>query len=111
MAAVIARHHHERYDGRGYPDQLSGKDIPLAARIAAIADVYDALTTRRVYKPAFSHDKAMTIILEGSGSAFDPEIVEAFVQCEKDFNDLAHALADEMENQEEEKPQLALSVN
>lgn len=111
MAADIARYHHERFDGKGYPDGLSGKNIPLAARIAAVADVYDALTTRRVYKLAFSHDKAMTIILEGSGSAFDPEVVEAFVQCEKNFADLAQTLADEIESQEEAAPQLALSAN
>lgn len=111
MAVEIARHHHERYDGKGYPDQLSGKGIPLPARIAAIADVYDALTTRRVYKEAFSHEKATTIILEGSGTAFDPDIVEAFVQCEKEFEKLAKILADETEPKEEWiQPPLSVGV-
>lgn len=94
MARDIARHHHERYDGCGYPDGLAGKGIPLAARIASVADVYDALTTRRVYKDAYSHAKASAIIIEGAGSAFDPDIVEAFVQQERAIGRLAETLAD-----------------
>jgi len=94
MARDIARHHHERFDGCGYPDGLAGRRIPLAARIAAVADVYDALTTRRVYKEAFSHAKASAIIIEGSGTAFDPDVVEAFIQQEQAIAALAETLAD-----------------
>lgn len=78
MAVAIARHHHERFDGQGYPDGLSGTAIPLAARIVAVADVFDALTTVRVYKPAFSPEVATRLIVEGSGSQFDPDVVAAF---------------------------------
>jgi HD-GYP domain-containing protein (c-di-GMP phosphodiesterase class II) len=94
MAADIAYAHHERYDGTGYPRGLSGQDIPLAARIAAVADVYDALTTQRSYKPAFPHRKAAAIIEDGSASQFDSVVVDAFRQCEHAFADLAHELAD-----------------
>jgi len=94
MATEIARYHHERYDGQGYPTGLSGKAIPLAARITAVADVYDALTTHRVYKEAFSHEKAVRIIREGSGTQFDPDIVEAFMKREKAFAELAQKMAD-----------------
>jgi putative two-component system response regulator len=94
MARDIARHHHERYDGAGYPDGLRGSDIPLAARITAVADVYDALTTRRVYKEACSHETAYEIIVEGSGTAFDPDVVEAFVRRQASFKKLKEALTD-----------------
>jgi putative two-component system response regulator len=79
MARDIALAHHERYDGRGYPRGLAGEQIPLAARIMALADVYDALTSRRVYKDAYSHDTAQAMIVEESGTHFDPALVEAFV--------------------------------
>ena len=82
MARDIARSHHERFDGGGYPDGLAGHEIPLGARIAGLADVYDALTTKRVYKPAYSHDTAREIILDGKGTQFDPDIVEAFLANE-----------------------------
>ncbi|MBI4582318.1 MAG: response regulator, partial [Planctomycetes bacterium] len=95
MAREIAAHHHERYDGNGYPDRLRGKEIPLPARITAVADVYDALTTRRVYKEAYSHEKAVRIIREGSGSAFDPDMVEAFLQREREFAELARMMSDD----------------
>ena len=85
FARDIAWTHHERYDGAGYPRQLRGEEIPLCGRIVAVADVYDALTTKRVYKPAFSHEKSRGIILEGCGTQFDPEIVAAFVAREEDF--------------------------
>jgi putative two-component system response regulator len=96
MAREIARYHHERWDGKGYPAGLSGNDIPLAARITAVADVYDALTTRRVYKEAWPHEKAVAVIVEGSGTQFDAQIIEAFIQREKDFAALAEAMADEV---------------
>lgn len=83
----IARHHHERWDGRGYPDGLSGTDIPLSARIVALADVYDALTSARVYKPAYNHDKAKELISKEVGEQFDPAIVNAFLRRESEFKE------------------------
>jgi response regulator RpfG family c-di-GMP phosphodiesterase len=81
----IAYHHHEKWDGSGYPRGLQGENIPLAARIVALADVYDALTTKRFYKEAFSHDKAKQIILTLKGTHFDPEVVDAFLALEDQF--------------------------
>ncbi|MFQ5590054.1 MAG: response regulator [Phycisphaerae bacterium] len=95
MAADIAYYHHERYDGTGYPLGLRGDAIPLAAQITALADVYDALTSHRVYKDAVSHEEAVAVITQASGSHFAPAIVEAFTRCEKEFAALAQALADQ----------------
>ncbi len=81
----IAESHHERWDGNGYPYGLAGEDIPLAGRILALGDVYDAHISKRVYKEAFSHAKSREIILSGSGKDFDPDIVEAFVSSEDEF--------------------------
>ncbi len=78
MSIDVALHHHERWDGGGYPCGLSGREIPLAARIVAIADTYDALTSRRVYKAAIPHEEAVRIILEGTGTQFDPALVATF---------------------------------
>jgi len=86
MARQIAQSHHERWDGSGYPQGLSGEDIPLAARIVAVADVYDALTSRRAYKDAFSHAEAVKIMLEGKGSHFDPGLIEVFVAVQSQFD-------------------------
>jgi putative two-component system response regulator len=85
MARDIAWTHHERFDGTGYPCGLSGEDIPLCGRIAALADVYDALTTKRVYKDAYSHETARNIIVESRGTHFDPVIVDAFLRAEERF--------------------------
>ncbi|MFQ5734963.1 MAG: two-component system response regulator [Planctomycetaceae bacterium] len=85
MARDIALTHHERFDGSGYPQGLVGKDIPLCGRIVAIADVYDALRTKRVYKKAFSHDVAKSIIVGGRGIHFDPVIVDCFNENEPAF--------------------------
>ena len=93
MASDIARHHHERYDGTGYPDRLAGSDIPLAARIVAVGDVYDALRSRRVYKPALSHTAAVQIMTEGSPGHFDPALIQAFHVCEERFNKIFHEMA------------------
>jgi response regulator RpfG family c-di-GMP phosphodiesterase len=82
MAIDITRHHHERYDGKGYPDHLAGEQIPLAARIVAIVDVYDALRSRRPYKPALSHIAALQAIKESAGQQFDPLILQVFLKCE-----------------------------
>src|SRR5205807_4051945 len=74
------RHHHERWDGNGYPRGLKGAAIPLPARILAVADVYDSLTTGRPYRPAISHDQAVQTLLAESGSHFDPDVLRAFTQ-------------------------------
>jgi putative two-component system response regulator len=84
-ACEIAFSHHERWDGKGYPFGLSGETIPLAGRIVALADVYDALTTRRIYKRAMTHDETRSIILSESGSQFDPAVVQAFAVREGEF--------------------------
>jgi putative two-component system response regulator len=85
MARDIALTHHERYDGQGYPSGLEGEEIPLCGRIVALADVYDALTSKRVYKPAYRHNTARSILLEGIGTQFDPDVVEAFKRREEQF--------------------------
>ena len=85
MSAEIALSHHEKYDGTGYPDGLQGDSIPIAARIVALADVYDALVSKRVYKEAYMHDLAKALILEKNGSHFDPMVVDAFLASEKTF--------------------------
>lgn len=92
MGAVIALRHHERFDGSGYPDGKEGEDIPLVARIAAVADVYDALISQRVYKKAWSHEEALDYLKSGRGTHFDPDAVDAFIkrhndimQCCKEF--------------------------
>jgi putative two-component system response regulator len=85
MARDIAATHHERYDGSGYPAGLRGNDIPLCGRIVALADVYDALTSKRCYKDSFDHDVARSIILEGSGAHFDPDVVDAFLAAGEAF--------------------------
>lgn len=94
MAEDIARHHHERFDGTGYPYGIAGDDIPLAARIVAIADVYDALTTERTYKKALSHEEAMQIIAEGAGTHFDGRLVNAFLRRGEEFREFARKLSD-----------------
>lgn len=81
----ICRHHHERWDGRGYPDHLAGEDIPLSARIVAVADVYDALVSPRVYKSPFPNTKAYEMIMEGEGGQFSPDILKAFALVKEDF--------------------------
>lgn len=88
VAYDIAIGHHEKWDGSGYPGGLSGHDIPISARVMAVADVYDALTSKRVYKDAFSHEKACDIITSDSGTHFDPTIVESFIQVAELFNDI-----------------------
>ena len=85
MASVIARFHHERFDGRGYFAGLVGEEIPLPARIVAVADVYDALTSKRVYKEAYPHEVARDMILDEAGKHFDPVIVDAFIARYDEF--------------------------
>ncbi len=97
MAAEIARYHHERFNGTGYLAGLSGQDIPLSARIVAVADVYDALTSRRVYKPAYDVQNARATILAETGAHFDLAIVEAFDRRFGDFVGIGNRLADNVE--------------
>jgi response regulator RpfG family c-di-GMP phosphodiesterase len=85
MAIDIVRHHHERFDGTGYPDRLSGTDIPLAARIVAICDVYDALRTRRLYRPGLSHAAAVQVLSFASDGHFDPHVLQAFQRVRDQF--------------------------
>lgn len=83
VSREITRWHHERYDGRGYPDGLKGDEIPLSAQIVSLADVYDARTSERVYKPAFSHEKAVQMILNGECGAFNPLLLECLVEAQE----------------------------
>ncbi len=99
MAAEITRHHHERFDGKGYPDGLAGNDIPLAARILSVADAYDAIRTRRSYKPAFPHVTACKKIETAAGQ-FDPVLVQGFLSCADQFDRIYQEWADS-----EPKPQ------
>jgi response regulator RpfG family c-di-GMP phosphodiesterase len=94
MAVEIAKHHHERFDGTGYPDRLSGDNIPLSARIVAVADSYDALRCRRAYRPALTHGVAVTAILEGSPGSYDPDILVAFGKCHNEFEKIYKQLHD-----------------
>ena len=89
MAAEIALGHHEKWDGTGYPTGTAGKNTPLAARIVALADVYDALTVRRVYKPPMSHEEASQIIFQSAGRHLDPEVVEVFRAVGDEFRAIA----------------------
>ena len=94
IAFEVAMYHHERWDGNGYPAGLAGNSIPIAARIMAIADVYDALTSERVYKKAFSHEKARKIIIAGRGTQFDARLVDAFLALQDRFVELKEEMSD-----------------
>ncbi len=88
LAEEIAAFHHERWNGKGYPNGLKGFEIPLSARLMAVADVYDALVSVRCYKPEFSHDKAVEIIVSESGEHFDPDVVKVFKKVAAKFNEI-----------------------
>jgi response regulator RpfG family c-di-GMP phosphodiesterase len=94
MAVDIIRHHHERFDGKGYPDRLAGSDIPLAARLVTIADVYDALRSRRSWKPALSHAAAVQVMLDSSVGQFDPGLLAVFQRCAPQFERIYRELPD-----------------
>ncbi len=81
----ICRHHHERWDGRGYPDGLKENEISIWAQATSLADVYDALTTKRAYKDAWTHERARDLIVEQSGKHFDPDVVGAFLNSQDEF--------------------------
>jgi len=95
MITKIVRHHHERYDGSGYPDNLKGQAIPLGARIMAVADTYDAITSDRPYRPAGTHNFAVKEITRSSGTQFDPEVIEHFLEIAKDLPSLGQCVASE----------------
>ena len=94
MAKEIALSHQEKWDGSGYPEGLAGDAIPIAARLMALADVYDALISRRAYKEAMPHQQAVEIIAQGKGTHFDPDVVEAFLVIEQEFQAIAERFAD-----------------
>lgn len=93
-AKEIAWCHHERWDGTGYPRGIAGPEIPISARLMAVADVYDALSSKRVYKAAMSHERAISMIVEGRGSHFDPEVVDALMTVTETFAEIAATYAD-----------------
>jgi len=94
FAREIAHSHQEKWDGSGYPQNLVGEQIPLSARLMAVADVYDALISRRVYKPAFTHEQALDVMRKGRGSHFDPDVLDAFFEIEAEFARIAGEFAD-----------------
>jgi len=94
LAKEIAYFHHEKWDGSGYPDGLGGDAIPASARLMALADVYDAMISKRVYKDGMPHDLAANVILEGRGVHFDPDVVDAFVALQEEFQAIAARYAD-----------------
>ena len=94
FAREIAYTHHEKWDGSGYPEKLKGEQIPLAGRLMALADSYDAITSKRVYKAQLPHEKAVQIITEGKGSHFDPDVVDAFLEATEDFHQISRKYAD-----------------
>jgi putative two-component system response regulator len=96
FAREVARSHHEKWDGSGYPDGLRGDAIPLSARLMAVADVYDALTSRRVYKPGVSHAQTTVEILNGRGTCFDPDVAEAFRARGDEFQTIALGYAEKL---------------
>ena len=106
MAKEIAYGHQEKWDGSGYPEGIGGDHIPLSARLMAVADVYDALISRRVYKDGMPHEKAVSIIAEGKGTHFDPDMVDAFVEIQGQFQEVAKRFADSDEDMEIKKQQL-----
>ncbi|HLP97354.1 MAG TPA: membrane-associated sensor domain-containing protein [Sideroxyarcus sp.] len=94
IAREIATGHHEKWDGNGYPQGLKGKDIPISARLMAVADVYDALISKRIYKKPFSHEDAMAHILQSKGTHFDPDVIDALVAIQEEFRQIAERYKD-----------------
>lgn len=107
MAKEIALSHQEKWDGSGYPQGLAGENIPLSARLMAVADVYDALISRRVYKEGMPHEKAVAFIQDGRGNHFDPDIADAFVALQNEFRDIAIRFADSDQDMARKKADLA----
>ncbi|SDG70519.1 MULTISPECIES: two-component system response regulator [unclassified Duganella] len=108
LAKEIAYGHQEKWDGSGYPEGVAGEAIPLSARLMAVADVYDALISRRVYKEGMPHDKAVSIIIEGKGAHFDPDMVDAFIELQEEFRSIAARFHDSDDIMAEKKERLEL---
>ena len=108
FAKEIAYGHQEKWDGSGYPEGLAGEAIPISARLMAVADVYDALISRRVYKDGMSHEAAVKIITDGRGQHFDPDIVDAFLALQQEFVDIAKRYADTDQDMAHKKAKLEL---
>jgi putative two-component system response regulator len=110
LAKEIAYYHQEKWDGTGYPEGLSGDDIPISARLMAVADVYDALISRRVYKAGMPHEKAVQIISEGKATHFDPDMVDAFIELQDEFKLIAATYADSDEDMDKKAEYMNISV-
>jgi putative two-component system response regulator len=108
VAKEIAYGHQEKWDGSGYPEGLKAEAIPVSARLMAVADVYDALISRRVYKNSMPHEKAIAIIQEGRGSHFDPDMVDAFVSIQDEIKAIAARYVDTDADMEIKRKQLEL---
>jgi putative two-component system response regulator len=110
LAKEIAYSHQEKWDGSGYPEGLSGDDIPISARLMAVADVYDALISRRVYKAGMPHEKAIEIIMEGKGKHFDPDVADAFLELSEEFKRIAATFVDSDEDMNKKAEFLELAI-
>lgn len=110
LAKDIAHSHHEKWDGSGYPQGLMGEQIPLSARVVTLADVYEALTSDRVYKAGVSHEQAVQVIFQGRASHFDPDIVDAFMDVQDEFQAIAQRLADTEEDMQRKMEYLANAI-
>ncbi len=106
IAKEIAFSHQEKWDGSGYPEGLAGETIPVSARLMAVADVYDALISRRVYKDGMSHEQAVQIIIEGKGKHFDPDMIDAFIGLQEEFRAIAARFHDTDHDMAEKKAQI-----
>ena len=109
-AKEIALSHQEKWDGGGYPQGLKGDAIPMSARLMAVADVYDALISQRVYKPALPHDRAVQIIFQGRGSHFDPDMVDAFIEIQHEFDAIAQRYKDSDVNLQRKMEYMAYAI-
>ncbi len=109
-AKEIALSHQEKWDGSGYPQGLAGDAIPMSARLMAVADVYDALISQRVYKPALPHDRAVQIVFQGRGAHFDPDMVDAFIGIQHEFDEIAQRYKDSDSNLQKKMEYMAYAI-
>ena len=110
IAKEIALSHQEKWDGSGYPQGLAGEDIPLAARLMAVADVYDALISTRVYKSGLPHDRAVQVIFQGRGAHFDPDMVDAFIEIQDEFAAIAARFVDNDSQLQQKMEYMAIAI-
>lgn len=110
VAKEVILSHHEKWDASGYPQKLAGTQIPVSARIIAIADVYDALITNKVYRSGMPHDQAVAVIFSERGSHFDPEMVDAFIEIQHEFDAIAKKYADTEEDLQAKMEYMALAI-